>query len=305
MAAPTTNRIVLAGGSGFIGKALHQSLSSAGYEVWVLTRKPDSTPQTSRWDGESVGDWGELLEGAAAVINLAGAPVTMRWTDDNKKEILESRVQSTEAIGKAIRKCQTPPPVWINSSAVGYYGDRGDEELNESSGAGEGFLAETCLAWERAQEQFETPQTRQVRVRTGVALGRGGGAYEELSKFTKRFMGGSQGSGKQWMPWIHLTDLCRAFSWALTSDYSGPLNGVGPSPMQNADVMAAFREAFHRPWSPPAPGFAMEMVGALMGVQTEVVLMSQRALPKVLQDHGFEFEFHDLATALRDLAQSE
>jgi uncharacterized protein (TIGR01777 family) len=271
----------------------------------VLSRIDELKTQTFRWDGESVGEWAELLEGAAAVINLAGAPVTMRWTEEKKKEIVDSRVKSTEAIGKAIRKCQSPPAVWINSSAVGYYGDRGDEMLTESSGAGEGFLSETCLAWERAQEQFETPQTRQVIIRTGVVLGRGGGAFEELSKFTKRFLGGSQGSGRQWMPWIHLADLCKVFSWTLKTDFKGPLNGVGPNPMQNSDVMAAFRDVWHRPWSPPTPGFALEIVGALIGVQAEIALISQRAVPKALLDHGFSFEFSELSGALADLVKQE
>ncbi|MBC8065149.1 MAG: NAD-dependent epimerase/dehydratase family protein, partial [Chlorobia bacterium] len=181
-------KVVIAGGTGFIGHALAEEFQTHGYESAILTRsrkRPGTIPQ-SVWDGETVGDWAGLLEGAAAVVNLAGESVTLRWTDENKRRILDSRTKSTAAIGKAIRQCATPPKVWINASAVGYYGDRGDEELDETSSAGEGFMPECCLAWERAQEEVETPGVRKARVRVGVVLGKDGGAFAELSKITKR-----------------------------------------------------------------------------------------------------------------------
>lgn len=298
-------RVVLAGGSGFVGRALAEEFRTTGYEPVILTRsrKRPGEIQSAVWDGETVGDWAGLLNDAAAVINLAGEPVTMRWTEENRRKMIDSRVNSTQAIGKAIRACAAPPKVWVNASAVGYYGDRGDEELDESSSAGEGLLPEACLAWERAQEEAETPGVRKVRIRTGIVLGKGGGVFEEFSKLTKRYLGGSQGSGKQWMAWIHLRDLTAIYRWAVESDFSGIVNGVGLHPVRNAEFMAAMREVAKRPWSPPAPAFAIRLVGALIGVQADVVLQSQRVVSSVLRDREFVYHFTDLKAALTDLFQ--
>lgn len=296
-------RVVLAGGSGFIGMALAKDFQKAGYEPVILTRsrKRPGEIQTAIWDGKTVGEWAGLLNDAAAVINLSGAPLTKRWTDEVKREIVDSRVDSSQAIGKAIRTCAIPPKVWINASGVGYYGDRGDEELDESSSAGEGFIPEICLAWERAQDEAETPGVRKVKMRTGVVLGREGGAFAELSKLTKRFLGGSQGNGRQWLPWLHLADMCAMYRWAVESEFAGAVNAVGPEPVRNKDFMAALRRAAHRPWSPPAPAFMLSLAGAVMGVQADVMLQSQRAKSRVLQEAGFAYQFPSLDMALADL----
>lgn len=296
-------RVVIAGGSGFIGHALLQELQE-DYEVVILSRsgKPIEGATVETWDGKTLGDWARNLDGAEAVINLAGEPVTLRWTEENKKKILESRTESTAVIGKAVRGCVVPPKVWINGSAVGYYGDTGDREVDETSPAGEGFLAETCLAWERAQEEVETPQTRKVRIRIGFVLGKEGGALPELWKITRRFLGGSQGSGQQWVPWIHISDLAGIFRWVIENEVSGPVNGVGPSPVRNKELMAEIRRAAHRPWSPPAPAFALNLVGAIIGVQTDVTLVSQRVVSKTLKEGGFEYRFPTLQETIADQA---
>lgn len=299
-------RVVLAGGAGFVGRALIREFVDAGYEVVVLSRSGKAVEGTTvaRWDGANLGDWVSYLDGASAVVNLAGEPVTLRWTDENKRKILESRVESTALIGKAIRGCGTPPQVWVNASAVGYYGDTGDTQMDEASPAGEGFLAETCLAWERAQEEAETPSTRKARVRIGFVLGRDGGAFPELAKLTKRFLGGAQGSGRQWIPWIDVRDLARLFRWVVEGETKGALNGVGPSPVRNGELMEAMRKAGHRPWSPPAPGFAIKLAGAFMGMQTDVALVSQRAVPTTALASGFAFEHTDLDAVLAELFAS-
>lgn len=298
-------RLVIAGGTGFIGTAIRKLFEAEGYEVVVLSRsrKMQKEFKTSVWDGENLGEWAGFLDGAVAVINLAGEPATLLWTEENKKKILDSRTKSTAVIGKAIRACSSPPKVWINASGVGYYGDCGDRELDESSPAGEGFLAETCLLWERAQEESETPATRKVRIRIGAALGRDGGAYVELAKVTKRFLGGAQGSGNQWMSWIHVEDLAKLFHWAVESDHQGAVNGVGPEPVRNKELMAALRRSLNRPWSPPAPAFAVKIVARLMGKQVDPVLDSQRAKSSVLVKSGFQYNFPALESALRDLAK--
>lgn len=298
-----TGRVILAGGSGFVGHALAQFLNANGYEIVRLSRQKNDSKdaETLEWDGETIGPWSSILEGADSVINLSGAPVLLPWTESNKRSILESRVKSTAVIGKAIRQCRAAPRVWINASAVGYYGSRGDEELTESSAAGAGFLAETCLAWEQAQLEVETPGTRKVQIRIGMVLGRDGGAFPELAKVTRRMLGGAQGSGKQWIPWIHIADLNALFLWAIGSDVFGPINGVGPHPTRNGELMAEMRKALHRPWAPPAPAFVLKLVGLLIGKQMDPLLDSTRALPKVALSHGFRFQYPDLKVALRDL----
>ena len=296
-------RVVIAGGSGFIGAALTQLFRNRGDDVVILSRSTRSIEGATlaKWNGETVGDWSGLLNGAAAVINLSGEPVTLRWTEENRRKILESRTKSTEAIGKAIRSCQNAPITWINVSGVGYYGDAGDTLLDESSPAGEGFLSEVCLAWERAQESVDTPGTRKARIRIGTVLGRDGGAFPELAKFAKLFLGGTLGSGHQWMPWIHIEDLARIFAWVVDTKFEGVVNGVGPEPVKNTNFMAALRHAAKRPWSPPVPAFAIRTVGAIKGVQADVVLQSQRATSRVLAEAGFTYDHPSLDQTLKSL----
>ena len=299
-----TNRskIVIAGGSGFIGNALILELK-ADYEVVILSRSAklieDAT--VAQWTGHDLGDWTTYVDGAFALINLVGEPITLPWTDENKKKILDSRVESTTLMAKAIRTVKAPPKVWINASAVGYYGDTGDEVKDETSPAGDDFLAETCLAWERAQDETEVPQTRKVKLRVGFVLGRDGGAFPQLAKLTKGFLGGAVGNGHQWVPWIDLRDLARMFRWAAETEIKGHINGVGPEPVQKKDLMAAMRHAAHRPWSPPAPAFAVKLAGSVIGMQTDVALVSQRAVPKVALEKGFQFQHSDLAQVLQEL----
>jgi uncharacterized protein (TIGR01777 family) len=254
------------------------------------------------WNGVDVGDWARELEGAAAVVNLAGKSIQNKWTEENRKQIVDSRVRSTTAIGEAVTACENPPRVWINASATGFYGDRPNETLDESSTSGTGFLAETCVLWERAQDQVPTPRTAQARVRIGIVLGRGGGAYQELSALAKNFLGGSIGSGEMMTSWIHLTDLCRMFSWLIAKPQNGVFNGTAPNPVTNGELMAALRESLGRPWSPPAPIFAVKLVADLKGVEPELLLISCNALPRAAINAGFEFEFASVEEALGDLA---
>jgi hypothetical protein len=296
-------RVVVAGGSGFLGNALLQEFGVNGYEVVVLSRsgRPIDGAQTCLWDGASLGDWAEELEGAKAVVNLAGEPVTLKWTPANRRRIVDSRVHSTEVIGKAIVKCAAPPPVWVNSSAVGFYGDRGDEVLTEASASGTGFLTDTCREWEAAVTRYDTPSTRRVWLRTGVVLGKGGGALEPLLKLTKAFLGGAVGNGRQWVPWIHVEDLCRLFRWCVESPVEGPVNGSAPNPVTNAELMRTLRQVVGRPPTPPAPAFALRVVGALGGPDPSVLLGSMRAVPEVAEREGFQFRHSQLEGAVRAL----
>lgn len=290
-------KIVVGGGSGFVGKALGRVFSDA--EVVILSR---SGKGGAKWDASTVGPWAEALEGADAVINLAGEPVAQPWTPAVRKAILDSRVESTRAIGQAIRACQTPPKIWINASAVGFYGSRGDEVLTEASSPGPetDFLVETCLAWER--EVFEAPVSiPRAAIRIGFVLGNDGGALPLLAKLTRGFLGGAVGDGRQYMPWIHVDDLARMFRWVLEGGREGVYNGTAPDPATNADFMTALRKQIGRPWSPPAPKFGLQLFRAVGGPEPQVALMSTRAKPARALSEGFAFGYPDLPAALKNL----
>lgn len=296
--------VIVAGATGFIGNRLCSMLEEAGWTVRRLVRKIRKEGSDLLWDGASGGDWEAALDGADAVLNLAGAPITLPWTDANRRLIRDSRVQSTEAIGRAIVKAEHPPKVWVNSSAVGYYGDRGDEILEESSGPGEGFMAEICVAWEEAIRRWDSPRTRIAWIRTGVVLGPGGGAFDPLLKLSKAFLGGAAGDGRQWVPWISLDDICRLYLFAIENEsVDGPLNGSAPTPVRNGDLAASIRRSVGRPWSPPAPAFALSLVGHLGGPDPFMLLASLRAVPKRPGALGFEWRERDLDALVARLAQ--
>lgn len=294
---------MIAGGSGFIGRALIAEFVGAGSEVVVLSRSEsrNSEVRTVAWDGRRIGAWARELVGASLVVNLSGASISQVWTDAAKKEILLSRVESTRAIGAALAECERPPPVWINSSAIGFYGDSGPFEVSEASPAGQGFLAETCAAWEAAVDEFDSP-VRKVKMRTGVVLGRGGGALEQLIRLTRLFMGGASGNGRQFISWIHLRDLVALYGWAAREGaIVGPVNAVSPNPVTNEAFMRELRAAVGRPWSPPAPAAFVRLGARLAGTEGELVLISQRVFPQIAEAHDFPFAFPALREALADL----
>jgi uncharacterized protein len=297
-------KVLVAGGTGFIGNALAQHWKDR-HEVVVMSRSGDSVPgavRGVRWDGESLSEWASEVEGAAVVINLSGASISKSWTPEHKKLIRDSRVRSTAAICEAIKAAANPPSLWINSSAVGYYGDTRDVEVDESSPPGTGFLSETAVAWEAGIERCDAPTTRKVWLRTGLPLSPSGGALKPLANVTKWFLGGSAGGGNQYMSWIHLRDLLRIFDFLIDQQtIAGPVNATSPNPLKNNEFMAQLRQVLGRPWSPPAPSFALKALGAIGGPEASLLLTGQRVVPRVLLDSGFEFEFPLLKPALEDL----
>jgi len=291
-------KVVIAGGTGFIGKAVARQLKRDDFEPVTLGRGSNADVV---WDAKSLGDWTRALEGAEAVINLTGSPITEPWTTENRKKILDSRIESARVIGRAIQQADRPPAVWINASAIGYYGDRGDELLTETSSAGSGFLSEVCQAWETALFDGESPAAR-AAVRIGIVLGRDGGALGPLVPLTRAFLGGAQGDGSQWMSWILDSDLAWAFSHIVRRREPGVWNGVGPQPVRNRDFMQALRSQLGRPWSPPAPKFALEVAAKLGGPDPSVLLSSMRVVPQRLLDAGALFTGRDLKQTLANLA---
>ena len=297
--------IVLAGGSGFLGTALQGDLRSAGYEVVVLTRGPDCERDGIRfvhWDGKSAGPWAVQLEGAAVVVNLAGQSVNCRYTPENRREIVQSRLDSIHAIGQAISGCARPPGVWIQSASAAIYGDRGDELLDETSPPGVGFSPDTCVRWESAFHEAPAPGVRRVLLRIAFALGAQGGALGTLAGLTRWFLGGAAGTGRQWVSWLHVKDLNRIILRAVESPNMEGLYLVATNnPVRNHQFMRELRRALHRPWSPPVPPWAVRIGSLLMGTEAELALRGRRCTPRRLLAAGFQFEFPTLRAAIEDL----
>ncbi|MFY9233281.1 MAG: TIGR01777 family oxidoreductase [Fimbriimonadaceae bacterium] len=293
-------RVLIAGGAGYLGSVVRTHLTAQGYRCQILTRSPKQAGELA-WDGKTVGDWKSSLEGAAAIINFSGASISKKWTESYRKAIITSRVEPASAIGLALAQCASPPPVWISGCAAGIYGDTGEAEATEEAPSGKGFLAHVCREWEAAVLEFETAGTRKVILRTGNMLGRGGGMLPILTRLASWCLGSAQGSGRQWVSWIHEMDFARTVLWAIENPVTGPINAVAPSPVRNARLMAELRRFKHRPWVPNAPAWAIRAVGSLGGPDPSLALMSSRVLPAKLIENGFAFEFPDVGPALRDL----
>lgn len=300
-------RVVVTGGSGLIGSALVRELASANFEVVVLSRSPDGVrglPAGGRvvgWDGASVGEWAGEVDGAFGVVNLAGAGVAGgRWTRERKRRIRESRLAATRAVVEAFGGVAVRPSVLLQASAVGFYGPRWDDEVvTEAEGAGEDFLAQVCADWEAASKGVEELGVRRCSMRIGVVLSTEGGALPEMARPFKLFAGGPVGSGRQWVPWIHLRDTVRAIRFLLeTAAAAGPVNLTAPEPVTNEELSRALGEALGRPSFLRAPAFALELA---LGEMATMVLTGQRAVPERLRELGFSFEFPDLRGALANL----
>jgi uncharacterized protein (TIGR01777 family) len=300
----SSKRVILAGGSGFLGQSLVGALATQGYEVVVLTRHLTRDPGPARqahWDGKSLGEWASLVDGAAAVVNLTGKSVNCRYTPENRREIIESRIDSVNVVGRAIAQCTTPPNAWVQAGSLAIYGDAGDQLCDEATPPGTGFPVETCLLWEEAFNSVDTPRTRKVFLRIGFALGPNGGALETLSKLARFFLGGTVGNGRQYISWLHNHDLNRMFvSGIECDDIDGVFNATGPTPVTNAEFMRELRRVIGRPWSPPAPSWAVRIGAALMGTEGELALTGRRCVPGRFLERGFEFKYHALNQALRD-----
>jgi len=298
-------RIVIAGGSGFLGCTLAAHWIRNGVELINLTRRPRAGPhgmRDMRWDGKTLGDWAAQLDGADAVVNLTGRSVDCRHNARNRELILNSRVQSVHAIGAAIRRCKRPPPVWIQAASLAIYGNSGDRVCDESAPHADDFSAQVCKQWEQACADEYTPTTRQVMLRIGIVLGRDGGALPKLAGLARRGMGGTTGNGRQWVSWLHIDDWIRMVDWALqTPAAQGAYNATCPSPVRNRDFMRELRRALGVWFGPPAPSLLVRVGSFLMGTEASLALTGRRCMPERLLRAGFEFERTDLRDALASL----
>ena len=291
-------RIILAGGSGFVGSALAPPLRTKGYEVLLLGRGGTDL----QWDGKTLGDWANALDGAEAIVNLTGKNINCRSTAENRREIVRSRVDSVRVLGQAISQCTVTPKTFVQASGVGYYGDTGDRVADEESPSGHDFFAEVCRQWEGAFDALDLPGTRKVILRLGAVLGREGGALPMLEKLTRWFLGGAVGSGQQFISWIHVADLVRMMISAIErAELIGLFNATSPEPVTNSAFMRELRHALHRPWSPPVPAPIARTGAWLMGSNGDLALTSCRCVPRRFLEYGFDFHFSKLPDALTDL----
>jgi uncharacterized protein (TIGR01777 family) len=290
---------VIAGGRGFLGRALATALRADGHDVTVLTRTPHARDHV-QWDPANThASWPDLVAHADTVINLAGEPMNARrWTPKRKAMLKQSRVVATEALATVIAQA-TRPPVFLSGSAIGFYGTARDGALTEAAGPGQDFLASVCVEWEQAARSIESA-TRVVLLRTGLVLGRGGGALPELSRPFKLYVGGPIGSGHQVVSWIHLDDWVQMVMWALReSTVSGALNLTAPAAVTNADLARALGRTLHRPSLVPAPAFAVRL---LLGEMADAAILNgQRVVPAKAQSLGYHFAYNTLDEALRQL----
>jgi uncharacterized protein (TIGR01777 family) len=296
-------RAVLAGGSGALGRRIAGDLSSRGHDVVILTRRisQDSPYRQMRWDGERVDSWARELSGAL-VVNLAGELVDRRPTRSNIELLMRSRVNPTRALVAASRTLEVPPRLWIQASTLAIYGDAGESILDETSRPAEGppQMAGVARAWEEAAAELAAE--RRVVMRMGIVLDRGTPALDRLVSITRWGLGGRVGSGRQWISWIHISDLLSVVRRAITDDaLDGMVHVTSPNPVRNAEMMASLRRVLRRPPAPPTPAALVHLGARLLRTDPALALTGRRCVPRRLLDMGFVFTYPDLLPALDDL----
>lgn len=305
-------RVIITGGTGLIGRALAKSLAQDGAEVILLSRSPEKAvnlPQNVRavqWDGRSAAGWGDLVNGTEAIVNLAGAGIAgdglipSRWTKQRKAILIQSRVDAGRAVTEAVTAAEHKPAVLIQASAVGYYGPHDDEIITEGHPAGTDFLARSvCTPWEESTQVVETQGVRRCIIRTGLVLDTNDGVLPLLALPVRFFVGGTMGSGRQYMPWIHIDDQVSAIRFLINqSDAQGPYNLNAPNPVNNTNFTKTLGHVLGRPTVIPVPSFALK---AILGEMATIVIEGQRTMPERLSDSGYQFAYTDLEAALRQL----
>lgn len=307
-------KIIIPGGSGQVGTILARALYAQGQEVVVLSRRPKEAPwRTVVWDAETPGPWDTELENADAVINLAGRSVNCRYTRFNRREILESRVRSTHAVGKAIAQAAHPPRVWLQASTATIYAHRFDAPNDEATrilGGSEPNVPETwrfsidvATAWERALDESPTPHTRQVKMRSAIVMSADqGGAFDTLLGLVRHGLGGQSGNGRQYVSWIHEQDFVRAVQWLIEQDtMAGAVNLASPNPLPNDAFMYFLRQAWGARLGLPAADWMLEIGARFLHTETELILKSRRVVPGRLLESGFSFKFPTWPDAAQDL----
>lgn len=303
-------KIVLAGGSGFLGKIFIDAFKASAESIVVLTRGRNSIEGNVmhiHWDGKTLGSWAASLEGTDVLINLSGKNVNCRYTEANKSEILHSRLDSTKILGRAIEDMNRPPRLWIQSSSATIYRHSEDKLMDEKTGeCGNSFSEQVCLQWEGMFNRQILPHTRKVVLRIGIVLGLSDSAIPRLVTLARMGLGGAQGSGRQFVSGIHEKDVVNIIRWIIaTPGAMGVYNAVSPQPLTNRAFMQTLRKVMKVPVGLPIPAWLLSAGAGLIGTETELILKSRKVYPQRLLDEGFVFEFPDLKSALEDLWFSE
>lgn len=314
MAAPGRLKVVLPAGTGQVGTVLARAFHGAGHEVVVLSRAPKPAPwRTVAWDARSAGPWAAELEGADAVINLAGRSVDCRYTPENRRAIMDSRVDSTRLIGRAIEAAKRPPRAWLQMSTATIYAHRFDAPNDEATGIIGGgepdapdtwrFSIDVARAWEAAVAESQTPATRKVLLRAAMVMSPDrGGVFDTLLRVARLGLGGAVGGGRQYMSWIHHVDFVRSVLWLIENErVEGAVNLASPTPLPQADFMRAIRESWGIPVGLPATEWMVEIGTFVLRTESELVLKSRRVVPGRMLEAGFRFEFPEWDAAARDL----
>ncbi len=307
-------KIVIPGGSGQVGTILARHFHARGDDVVVLSRTPGSAPwRVAAWDAETVGDWSKGIDGADVVINLAGRSVNCRYNAANRRQMMDSRVKSTRAVGEAIANAKRPPSTWLQASTATIYAHRHDAPNDEANGTLGGdepnapgtwrFSIEVAKAWERSLKEAPTPLTRKVAMRTAMTMSPDrGGIFDVLLGLVRRGLGGRAGNGRQYVSWVHEADFIRAIDWLIAHEnIAGPVNIAAPDPLPYTDFMRALRDAAGVRIGLPATRWMLEIGALFMRTETELVLKSRRVVPGRLVASGFGFKFPAWPEAARDL----
>lgn len=292
-------KCIVSGGTGFIGSRIVARLLQGGHEVSIWSRRPGT--RTIVWDPLTGEPPVDTIAGADTIIHLAGERVAQRWSDAVKRRIRDSRVLGTRHLVDAIAKSPRKPRVLVSASAIGYYGERGDEVLTESSAPGRGFLVDVCKGWEAEALRATDFGVRVIVLRIGFVLGSNGGALGRMGPVFKAALGGRLGSGKQWMPWVHTDDLAELFVHAAENDISGVWNASAPNPVRNEEFTRAMASALHRPAIFPVPPFALKLVFGELG---QHMLDSSRVVPAAALQAGFRFRYAEVGQALRQIFEA-
>ena len=295
-------KLVLVGGNGFLGRHLAAHFQKLGYQVVSISR---TGPGDVRWDARTLGPWAQELEGADLLVNLAGRSVDCRYNEVNRREILASRTESTRVLGEAVAACAQPPRTWLNASTATIYADtQGDAPANtEAAGTiGAGFSVEIATSWEAAFEACPAPHTRKVALRTAIVLGADGGAFPVMARLARFGLCTPQGSGQQWISWLHIHDFCRAVEFlAKADDLSGPVNLCAPHPVRNWEFNTLLDRELRPPLRLPQPKWLLEMGAFVLRTETELILKSRKVYPARLLAAGFRFEYASCEAAVGEL----
>lgn len=295
-------KIIIAAGTGFLGKNLEEYFMQKGDQVYILTRNPKRKNEIF-WDAKTLGEWQNLLENSDVLINLAGKSVDCRYTDKNKKEIYSSRIESTKVLQQAVDLCTNKPKIWLNASSATIY-IHSEKQLNteENGIIGDDFSMNICKSWESEFFRSKTEYVRKVALRTSIVLGNNGGAFPKLNILTKIGLGGKQGRGNQKISWIHIDDFCRAVEFVIANeDLTGEINITAPNPLSNNDFMRNLRKEMKAPFGLNAAVWQLELASAVMGTETELLLKSRNVYPEKLIKNGFSFNYPDVGRALKNL----